>query len=178
QTRHAEQANGEHDHSHQHLDKPCTQLTRRNRPTFESGSHHVGATHALVTLTTEVARRPADVMSSSRARVASLRAVALLHTRRRPAIEVPFMVRTVPSAAKDTKLAKLAVPCTLMFPGRGPVTAITLSPTSTVATALPRVVSENTIQPCCHPPAVVHPVPLALLQTVTRLPRRIASLRA
>ena len=46
---------------------------------------------------------------------------------------------------------------------------------STFALAPLWSLSLNVIHPCDHSPVVVHCVPLALIQTVTRLPRRIAS---
>lgn len=53
-----------------------------------------------------------------------------------------------------------------------------ISPVSTAASDAERVVSTNTIQPCAQLPVVAQVAPSVLLQTVIRVPRRMASLLA
>lgn len=58
-------------------------------------------------------------------------------------------------------------------------TCSTVSPLSRLAVLVPvRVVSTKAIQPCSQSPVLAHAVPVLLLHTVTRVPRRMASDRA
>jgi hypothetical protein len=116
----------------------------------------------------------------SRARRSLPSELELLHTRMRPCWEAPLMSRTVPSGEKEMKFARPASPTIDRSAGAACDLDTTTSPSAISKAALggARVMSTNTIQPWAQLPVVTHAVPFALLQTVMRLPRRMASLRA
>lgn len=88
------------------------------------------------------------------------------------------MLRAVPSAEKEMKFATAASPVMTMPAELACALDTTISPASTAASAAERVVSTKTIHPCAQLPVVTHAAPSALLQTVIRVPRRMASLLA
>ncbi len=102
----------------------------------------------------------------------------MLHTLMRPSCGAPAMFRAVPSAEKDMKFATAASPAMTMPVELACALETTISPVSTAASVVERVVSTKTIHPCAQLPVVTQDAPSALLQTVIRVPRRIASLLA
>jgi hypothetical protein len=98
--------------------------------------------------------------------------------RKVPVWTPPVISLAVPSEEKETCCVKAVDPRTTVLLVLGAVTAMTVSPVSTLAVVPVRVLSKKLIQPCSQFPVVAQAVPLALIHTVTRLPRRMASDRA